>query len=492
MKKIINERTTSTKEKSLKRIYLNGKYFFNTKFGIGTKISYEMDFSNKKIRIIPTNDNVKGTVSKKKRKYKGKEELIPVIDINNKNIEKLFSGINKCKVYVYEDEILIEPLEKVNNVISILSRNKKSIYRISNEELDYLACNRASGDTNSVSLGAFSIIGDKKDKEQFNKDSPKLLKVLSLFSGIGAFEEALKNINVNFEITNYCEFKPFIAKSYSIIHKIKEKFNLGDITKVNEKSLEPFDLMTYGFPCQDISQLGKRKGLFNKDGSLTRSGLFYEAMRIAKYNQPKYMIGENVASFTYKPYKLEFEGALQKLDEIGYNTYYKVLNSKDYGIPHSRGRVFFISVRKDIDNGKFKFPEPMPLTTKASDYYDTGELDDEYYLNESQYKYFSESKLKKQYSSINADVIICMNTKQGRKSNPQNFVKDSKGYRILTEGEMFSLQGFKRKYGKLLRKFGIKLHQIGYMCGNSITVNVVEEIFKKLLPKKYYNAIPIF
>ena len=107
-------------------------------------------------------------------------------------------------------------------------------------------------------------------------------------------------------------------------------------------------------------------------------------------------------------------------------------------------------------------------------------------------KYFNDFRIKKKHSSVNADVIICMNTKQGQRSNPQNFVKDSKGYRILTEGELFSLQGFKREYGKLLRKAGITLSQIGYMCGNSITVNVVEKIFKNLLPKKYYNAIPIF
>lgn len=307
----------------------------------------------------------------------------------------------------------------------------------------------------------------------------KKLKVLSLFSGIGAFEEALNNIGVDFDLVNYCEFNPTVAKAYSIIHNVSEDLNLGDITKVDETQLDDFDLMTYGFPCQDISSLGNQKGLFNEEGNLTRSGLFFEAMRIVKYKKPKYLIAENVRALVSKKMINDFSQMLELLDELGYNSYYQVLNSKDYTIPHSRNRVFIVSIRKDVDNNTFKFPEKQPLTLKASDFYDT-QVDDVYYVEEKHHKYFNEFRLKKKYSSLNSDVIICMTTKQGQRSNPQNFVQDDKGYRILTVGEMLALQGFNRDYGQLLLQNGISIQQVGFMCGNSITVTVLEYIFRNL------------
>lgn len=307
----------------------------------------------------------------------------------------------------------------------------------------------------------------------------KKLKVLSLFSGIGAFEEALNNIGVDFDLINYCEFNPTVAKAYSIIHNVSEDLNLGDITKVDETQLADFDLMTYGFPCQDISSLGNQKGLFNEEGNFTRSGLFFEAMRIVKYKKPKYLIAENVRALVSKKMINDFSQMLELLDELGYNSYYQVLNSKDYTIPHSRNRVFIISIRKDVDNNTFKFPEKQPLTSKASDFYDT-HVDDVYYVEEKHHKYFNEFRLKKKYSSLNSDIIICMTTKQGQRSNPQNFVQDDKGYRILTVGEMLALQGFNRDYGQLLLQNGISIQQVGFMCGNSITVTVLEYIFRNL------------
>lgn len=306
------------------------------------------------------------------------------------------------------------------------------------------------------------------------------LKMLSLFSGIGAFEEALKNIGIDYELINYCEFQEFISKAYSLIHGVDESLNLGDITKVDETKLRDFDLMTYGFPCQDISALGTQKGLFDKDGNITRSGLFFEAMRIANFKKPKYMIAENVRALTSKKMKSDFEAMLKMLDDIGYNSYYKVLNSKDYGIPQSRNRVFIVSIRKDIDEGSFTFPNKQELKIKASDLYDTCNISDEFYLQEQHHKYFNEFRLKKKYSSLNSDILVCMTTKQGQKSNPQNFIKDSKGYRILTDRELFAFQGFKREYGDLLRNNGFTTSQIGYMTGNSITVSVLEAIFKEL------------
>lgn len=266
------------------------------------------------------------------------------------------------------------------------------------------------------------------------------------------------------------------------MHNISEDKNLGDISKIDPKTLKDFDLMTYGFPCQDITALGNQKGLIDSDGNLTRSGLFYTAYNIAKIKKPRFMLAENVKALTSKKFSNDFKGMLMLLDQAGYNTYWEVLNSKDYGIPHSRQRVYILSIRKDIDKG-FIFPNPTPLTTIAKDYYESN-VGDEYYLRESDMKYLSEFRLKKKYSSLNADVIVCQTTKQGNLANSQNFIKDEKGYRIMTPRELLSLQGFKNTYAKLLLDNGITKEQIGYMSGNSITTKVLEAIFTELI-KQY-------
>lgn len=182
-----------------------------------------------------------------------------------------------------------------------------------------------------------------------------MLKYLSLFSGIGAFESALTNLGVNYEVVNYCEIDKYASKSYSAIHGIPETKNLWDITKVNVFNLPKpgeIDLVTYGFPCQDISLAGKQKGLFNDDGSLTRSGLFFEALKVIKYCKPKVAIAENVKNLTGKKFATQFETVLKSLEDAGYNNYWKVLNAKDYGIPQNRERVFIVSIRKDVDVDK--------------------------------------------------------------------------------------------------------------------------------------------
>jgi len=301
---------------------------------------------------------------------------------------------------------------------------------------------------------------------------------------------------MNYKLINFCEiYKPAI-QAYSLLHNIPEELNLGDISRVNPNNIKDFDIMTYGFPCQDISALGEQKGLIDDDGNLTRSGLFYEAIKIARTKKPKFLFAENVKALTTKTFKKDFEGMLMLLDQVGYHTYWKVLNSKDYGIPHSRNRVYILSIRKDIDKG-FKFPDKIILSTKASDYYEKDIVADEYYLRESDMKYLSEFRIKKKYSSLNADVIVCQTTKQGNLANPQNFIKDKKGYRVMTPSELLSLQGFKNEYGQLLLDNGITKEQIGYLSGNSITVNVLEEIFKELMKQypehtQYLRLISLF
>lgn len=208
-----------------------------------------------------------------------------------------------------------------------------------------------------------------------------MIHFLSLFSGIGAPEKALDKLGVEYELVNYCEIDKYASKSYSAIHNVPESKNLGDITKVDTSKLPHVDMICYGFPCQDISLAGKQRGLFNEDGSKTRSGLFFEALRIIEDTQPAIAIAENVKNLTSKKFAEQFEIVLSSLEQAGYNNYWQVLNAKDYGIPQNRERVFIVSIRKDLDTGSFKFPEPFELQLILKDLLDT-EVDEKYYLSD--------------------------------------------------------------------------------------------------------------
>ena len=208
-----------------------------------------------------------------------------------------------------------------------------------------------------------------------------MLKVLSLVSGIRAFERALEKLGIEHEVVAYCEIDKYASKAYSIIHGIPESKNLRDVTEVDILDIEDsVDLITYGFPCQDISNAGKQKGFTDEEGNRTRSGLFFEALRIIDDYRPKFAIAENVKALTSKKFTEEFNTVLESLDEVGYNNYYAVLNAKDYGIPQNRERVFIISIRKDIDKG-FTFPGAIPLTQRLKDLLED-EVDEKYYLSE--------------------------------------------------------------------------------------------------------------
>lgn len=114
---------------------------------------------------------------------------------------------------------------------------------------------------------------------------------------------------------------------------------------------------------------------------MTRSGLFFEALRIIEDTKPRVAIAENVKNLTSKKFSKEFEIVLTSLEEAGYNNYYHVLNAKDYGIPQNRERVFIVSIRKDIDNGMFEFPKGFELKLRLKDMLED-EVDEKYYLSD--------------------------------------------------------------------------------------------------------------
>ena len=205
-----------------------------------------------------------------------------------------------------------------------------------------------------------------------------MLKLFSLFSGIGAFEKALERLKIPYELVGFSEIDKYAIKSYCAIHNVSEELNFGDISKIDASELPDFDLMTWGFPCQDISIAGKMKGI--KEGE-TRSGLYYEGYRILKEKRPTYSIIENVKNLTSKRFRLQFESILEDLSNLGYTSFWQVLNAKDYGIPQNRERVFIVSIRNDMLQNNFCFPPKVPLICKLKDLLEDT-VDEKYYLSE--------------------------------------------------------------------------------------------------------------
>lgn len=167
-----------------------------------------------------------------------------------------------------------------------------------------------------------------------------MLKVLSLFSGMGAFEKALERLDVKHEIINFSEIDPYAVRAYCAIHNIDESKNLGDITKIDETKLADFDLMTFGFPCQPFSISGKRKGFEDERGNM-----FFESYRILKYKLPKYFMFENVSGLLSHDKGRTIEIILTELGKLPYEITMDLINSKEMGIPQNRLRLFCIGRR---------------------------------------------------------------------------------------------------------------------------------------------------
>jgi len=199
------------------------------------------------------------------------------------------------------------------------------------------------------------------------------MRILELFSGYGTATFALKRLGIEHEIVGYSDIDKYANQCFKMNHGSKQ---LGDVREIRTIDLPDFDLLTGGFPCQSFSNAGKMQGEADPRGSL-----FYEIIRIAEVKQPKYMLLENVKGLTCKKFKDTFSKIIYELNRIGYNVYWKVLNSKDYGIPQSRARIWFVCFRKDIDKGKFQFPQPKELKIKSTKDILEKEVDKKYYLS---------------------------------------------------------------------------------------------------------------
>lgn len=210
----------------------------------------------------------------------------------------------------------------------------------------------------------------------------KPIRLIELFAGIGSQAKALKNLGLDFEHWFVCEFDKYAIQSYNAVHNTN--FTISDVTKISANDLNVCDtdnytyLLTYSFPCQDLSNAGKGNGMAK--GSGTRSGLLWEVERLLNEctELPQVLLMENVPQVHSVKNKEHFEQWIEFLESKGYSNHWQDLNAKDYGIPQSRNRCYMVSILGDYT---FKFPDPIPLNFRLGDLLEQ-EVDEKYYLSD--------------------------------------------------------------------------------------------------------------
>lgn len=221
-----------------------------------------------------------------------------------------------------------------------------------------------------------------------NLENP--LRLIELFAGYGSQALALKYLGIPFEHHFVCEFDKYAIQSYNDIHGTA--FEVSDIKNISAEDLNITDtenykyLLTYSFPCTDLSMAGKRKGMQRESG--TSSSLLWEVERLLKEckDLPQYLLMENVPQVIGKDNIKLFGEWTYFLTKLGYNNYYKLLNSKDFGVPQNRNRCFMVSILKS-ENKDFVFPKPKKLEKRLKDVLEPcGDIGEQYYIKSEKAK----------------------------------------------------------------------------------------------------------
>ncbi|MCI6763537.1 DNA (cytosine-5-)-methyltransferase [bacterium] len=283
------------------------------------------------------------------------------------------------------------------------------------------------------------------------------IKVIELFSGLGAQRRGLELAGIDHEIVAISEIDKYAIKCYNAIHG-EGTINLGDIKKI--EVLPKADLWTYSFPCTNISICGKREGFEKNSG--TQSSLLWEVSRLLSNGNkegklPKYLLLENVKAIINKKNKKTFDEWCNFLEMLGYKNFYDVLNAKDYGIPQNRDRLFMVSIRKDIDHNMFEFPKPYSLEKRLKDFLEP-QVDEKYYLSDKMISCLmgaNQSKSKYPRRKIFMDSLKMPNekgiaktitTKSGNRPTDNFIIEHDINHiikiRKLTPLECFRIMGF--------------------------------------------------
>ncbi len=325
-----------------------------------------------------------------------------------------------------------------------------------------------------------------------------MYKSIDLFAGIGGirigFDNAFKK---NIKTVFVCEWDKAAQETYKA--NFTDNFDIaGDITQINEKDIPDFDICLAGFPCQAFSMAGKHGGFNDNYKGRCRGTLFQDVVRICDLHKPKVIFCENVKGLTIHDRGRTFEIIKGAFEEIGYKVFYKVLNSKDFGVPQNRERIYLVCFRNDIAPEEFEFPKGGKKKTCIRDIMDPAPVPSKYYLSDVYMQTLINHKARHEAKGNGfgyeirdldgiAGTIVC-----GGMGRERNLIVDSREHsmvptthikgeinkesiRKMTPREWARLQGFPESYNLVLADAPLYKQ-----FGNSVTVCVIEAIAKKI------------
>ncbi len=299
-------------------------------------------------------------------------------------------------------------------------------------------------------------------------------KVVSLFSGIGGFDQGF--INEGAEVIWANDLDKFAVQTYKA--NFDNEIVQANINDVDPKDIPNCDILIGGFPCQPFSISGKQFGFDD-----TRGTVFFTIANIIKEmdkrgHKPKCVVLENVRNLlshdkgnTFKVIKSVLE------NELGYKVYYKALNSKDYGVPHNRNRVFIVCFdNHDVD---FTYPDPIELNCTMQDLLES-DVEEKYFLSEKSKEYIMSTGTKSWYAKPEIDLPIarCLLATMHKmhRASVDNYVTDNGRMRKLTPRECARLQGFSEDF-----TIPVSNTQAYKQFGNAVTVNVSQAVAHEIL-----------
>lgn len=314
----------------------------------------------------------------------------------------------------------------------------------------------------------------------------KKLKIIDLFAGIGGIRLGFEKIGAE------CVFSSEWDKHAQDMYE--ENYGerpFGDINKINPADIPDHDFLLAGFPCQPFSIAGKQLGFAD-----TRGTLFFNIEKILEEKQPYGFLLENVSRLVTHDKGRTFKVIIDKLENLGYTVYYKVLNTIDYGLPQLRKRIYIVGFK---DNIHFQFPKPDGTKITLEDILEPEEdIPSNYYVSEEiKKKRLSRVKPNAPYPSIwheniGGNISALPHSCALRAGGSYNYLLVN-GERRLTGREMLRLQGFPDSF-----KINVAYTQVRKIAGNSVTVKVIELIAKEIQkaieqnkPKQIYTQLEI-
>ena len=312
------------------------------------------------------------------------------------------------------------------------------------------------------------------------------LKIISLFSGYGTQELALKYSGIKYRNVANCDILKSANEAYDSLHTTEEG-NLGDVSKVDEKTFPHCDFLTYSFPCQDISISGVQRGIERG----TRSGLLYEVERIVEHNKPKYLLMENVKNLVSKNHIKKFNDYIEKLNSLGYGSAWMVLNGADFGCPQNRERVFMFSVlgesSLDVSNKMMGVHNHKKTRVPMKPFIDTTAdnslfITPPYEINTP--KLSSVCRMIARRTDVKYDQARRIYSIDGcspclTTSGSPQIMLDDKRIRTLTAREGYRFMGVKDVDIDNLLTTSLSTKQHVALAGNSICVPVMQAIFEQ-------------